>query len=97
MASLPHSSLDSRGDNSKGKLIMNIIRPGDHVFISVPVGHVDRAASEQFQKGFKHFLETVEAGNAGLTVTTSTVGAVDSSPEVMFVVRRDTPKTCLCE
>lgn len=76
---------------------MNIIQPGDHIFISVPVGHSSKEAGDQFQEGFKHFLETMKAGDARLTMTTSTVGAIDSNPEIMFVVRKDARKTCLCD
>lgn len=69
---------------------MNIVHPGDHVVLVVPSGFSSTRAHEHFNKMMAQIPELMEAGPhpVQFILTSLAVGAVDSTPSVLFVIRK---------
>lgn len=68
---------------------MNIVHPGDHVVCVIPIGHSDAEVQRVFQQGLKEVPGLLEKGSdIPFMLTWLALGAPDSSPSVLFIIRK---------
>lgn len=68
---------------------MNIVRPGDHVVLVIPQGHSSIDDHNHFQKMFAQIPDSLASAPVRFTMTSLAIGAVGSSPQVLFILRKD--------
>lgn len=69
---------------------MNIVRPGDHVVISIPVSYSNPSTKEHVEAQIRRIPEDIKTGFGHVvpfSMSWIPVGAVDSDPHVLFVIR----------
>lgn len=68
---------------------MNIVHSGDHVVCVIPIGHSNAEVQRVFQESLKTVPGFLEKGSdVQFTLTWLNLGAPDSSPQVLFIVRK---------
>lgn len=80
---------------------MNIIKPGDIVFLASPLSHqapgdLSKELGDAFRKNINDLNDILPRLGVDITWVSLSVGAPNSTPEVLFVYRKDEAKTCLC-
>lgn len=77
---------------------MNIVRDGDLVVLSLPIGHTGPAeVRERYDEAMKALCDFELIRDLDIKVIGFEFGPVDSTPSVLFVHRPEKAKTCLCE
>lgn len=66
---------------------MNIVHSGDHVVLAIPTG-VSGGRAEQFQQQISAIADNLKDAPVDFRLTTLPIGAVDSSPYVLFIIRK---------
>jgi len=64
---------------------MNIVRPGDHVFMSMPLAFESRGDMDAFRQSAGEIVSNSQP--LDVDVTFFAVGAKGSGPSVLFVIR----------
>jgi hypothetical protein len=73
------------------KLIMNIVQSGDHVIVVIPAAHSSEAVRKHVADRVGDLPECFKGGmaaNVPFSITWSPIGAPDSDPYVLMIIRK---------
>lgn len=67
---------------------MNIVHSGDHVVLMVPQGFSNAHDHEHFKRMLADIPDALTSAPVQFTMTSLAIGAVGSSPQVLFILRK---------